>query len=313
MIASLPLNQASIDRTVRHLTNPDIRVPLRADLPPVLDVRKAAWLPLITAELEKCGETLATVGEINLFCPQKDPDIFLGHKDNAIQAFRLAAKNLKVEVAACGLGPQSPKILTQDAICERVHLDRSHNIDLIHSITQRQIYGVSDARVNRPARGFLSAASRTKPHYSIIFDWTISSGTTLANLSSYVTYNGGYVLALASQSGKESLQPQFKKLIAELNLGSTYSKKKNIPALIGCLLAETANFYQLRPGITAKEAFDICEKALNTRGHSFFALTHEEAYRVIDGLRLGALDIDNFSAAKFPPVFATPLRTAGVK
>lgn len=297
------LTSVQLQETARRLRNPAVRIALRADLPNIVPVADRPLLPVIVSELEKCGETLASVGTLNLICPQKDPDLFPGHENPAVLAFRTAAKKLRSEIRACNLGTQSPRVIRQDAICERVHLNRSSKIALMHSLTQRQIFTVHAARVKTTPSGFLSKEKRRKPHFCILFDWHTVSGTTLANLSSYVTYNRGHVLAVASLFHSGNLQVDEARIVSQANCNARV-QHKSLKAAIGFLLATSAHRYREYADMTAARAFDICEAALNRRGQSLNALTHSEAFSLIDGLRLGMLSFEDLSGRNFPPVYA---------
>lgn len=301
MSAKKPLTAAAITTASRRLTNPAVRVQLRRDFPNMIAMAETTLLPRIEAELAKQGHTLTTVGEINLICPQKDPDAHPGHHDPAVAVLRVAAKKLQAEIAARKLGRTAPKIVKHDAIGELVHLDRSSGRGgIFHSLTRQQVFNVNAARYARNPTAFLAHGANQRPHYFVIVDWHVSQGTTVANLASYVTHNGGHVLAVTSLFNSRNLLPDGRKMTVE-GLPDHYdwlapefaqsASGAQAMAAIGYLLTTSA----LRKGHTGIKVNNVLadvERALNRHGHSLKALTHDEAYRVFDHARSGYLDYD---------------------
>ena len=284
-----------VARVGQRLTNPDFRLQLRADFPDVISMSEKPLLDTIESELAKCGETLESVGEINLICPQKDPDIYRGHRNPAMAVFRLAMRKLRAEAKARGVNPAKLKITPQNAVCELVHLDRSSGRGVLHSLTRRQVYNVNATRAAQQPNAFLAGQPSAKPHYFVIVDWHVSQGTTVANLSSYITHNGGHVLAVASLFYGRNLLPEARKLqLSEIPEDKSWlatefaqsSSGADAMASIGYLLAKSA----LRDGVkgmTVNKALKNVERGLNRHGQSLKALTHSEAYSLFDGLRSG--------------------------
>ena len=263
---------------------------------------ETALLPRIEAELAKQGQTLETVGEINLICPQKDPDAHPNHHDPAITVMRVAAKKLKAEIAARNLGKNAPKVIKHDAIGELVHLDRSSGRGgIYHSLTRQQVFNVNAARHARHRTSFLSADADKRPHYFVVVDWHISQGTTVANLASYVTHNGGHVLAVACLFSSGSLLPMQNKMnVPELPdnfdwLAPEFAQSASgaqVMASIGYLIAKSA-VLKGHENIKVNGVLNDVERALNRHGHSLKALTNEEAYRLFDHARSGYVSYDS--------------------
>ena len=289
---SLSLTAAQLSAVERSLTNPDIRVPLRADFPPVLSFgNPAELLGMITAELAKCGETLGSVGELTIAYPNKDPRVFPGYSNGkgeiasheAIRALKQAWKQ------AGNKGALPVKLLRAGMISETAYLDRSHNQGSLHALTMRQQYAA-----RRPLFGkqipFLSADHADKKHYFIIADQYIEQGTTVANLASYITHNGGHVLAAVHHNDAgAALVPQnafgpFEGQHTELKGVFAAAANNRSLAALGFFLARSAE----RDGLTVSrdEALQKTEDAINPYGHSLTALTHTETQRLIQSLQL---------------------------
>ncbi len=305
MSAKKPLTAEVIATTSRRLTNPAVRVQLRRDFPNMIAMAETALLPRIEAELAKQGHTLASVGEINMICPQKDPDAHPGHHDPAVAVLRVAAKKLQAEMAVRRLGRSAPKIIQHDAIGELVHLDRSSGRGgIFHSLTRQQVFNVNAARHARHPTSFLAADTAPRPHYFVIVDWHISQGTTVANLASYITHNGGHVLAIASLFNNRNLLPAGQKMqLSELPdhfdwLAPEFAQSASgaqAMAAIGYLLAKSA-IEKGHQNIKVNGVLADVERALNRHGHSLKALTHDEAYRLYDHARSGYLNYDAMMA-----------------
>lgn len=286
---------ADIARVSRQLTNPDIRVPLRADFPPVIAIAEESILPRLIIELAKCGETLESVGEINLICPQKDPDAFPDHDNTALPAFRKMVQKLKAELRECRPGQRTPKVIRHNAIGELVHLDRSRGRPVLHSLTNRQIFTLNAARDARQPTAFTAEHAQAQPHYFVLFDWHIGSGTTLANLASFITHNGGHVLAASSlylnwqlvPAPKHDLEhvipPNMRGLADEFAQSVTGEK---LLTAMAYLLIKSA--YKEGISLKGNEALYQFEAVLNSHGHSLKAMTHSEIQELLNNLYCGS-------------------------
>ncbi len=305
--SSAKLSHHDVARVSRQLTNPDIRIALRPDFPPVIAVAMEPILPRLEAELAKCGQTLASVGEINLICPQKDPDAFPDHHNTAFPAFRKAVAKLRAEVSARDLGAQAPRIVRHDAIGELVHLDRSRGRPVMHSFTNRQVFTLNAARDARQPTAFTDGQATGRLHYFMLFDWHISTGTTLANLASFITHNGGHVLAAASLFQNRSLVPARKDQVLDNilpaglkgRLAEDFAQSvtgEGVLTGIAYLLAKSA--YLEGSPVKGNEALRDVEAVFNAHGHSLKAMTDSEAYRLLDALHIGSLTYSRVMAMK---------------
>ncbi len=289
------LQRGDIELVARNLTNPDVRVRLRADFPRVCSMQSESLLARIEDELAKCGETLHSIGEINLVAPQKDPDIYRGHRNPALPVLAIAKRKLRNELRARGIAASKLKITRQDAICEMLHLDRSSGPGVWHSLTRRQHFNVNATRYARNPTAFLSQGAEARKHYFVIVDWHIMSGTTVANLASFITHNGGHVLTAAvnknqkhrlipDQQGldyrglpeglEQHLSPQF--------LQSTCSARTM--ASLAYHLCHGA-FENGVKDVRLNKVLERAERALNRHGHSLMAMTHSEAYSLLETLQ----------------------------
>lgn len=289
---SASLSAAQLSAVERSLTNPDVRVPLRADFPPVLSFENPAeLLATIEAELAKCGQTMATVGTLTIAYPNKDTRVFPAHSngkgETALYATMRALKKAWKQAGHRGAFP--PSLRHAGMISETAHLDRSHNQGSLHALTKRQQYAA-----RRPLFGalipFLSASHAQQKHFFIIADQYIEQGTTVANLASYLTHNGGHVLgAVHGDKGGTPLVPHntfgpFEGQHSELKGAFGAASNNRSLAALGFFLARSAE----RDGIkvTRDEALHRIEDAINPHGHSLAALTHVETQRLIQSLQL---------------------------
>lgn len=288
---SASLSAAQLADVERSLTNPDIRVALRADFPPVLSCGDPArLLAVVQAELAKCGETLASVGEVTIAYPQKDPRVFPRYNNikgelactQTMHALRKAWKS------SGSAGKLPVKLLRANMIGETAYLNRSDHQGSLHVLTMRQQYAVRSPALGA-AIPFLSVHHANKKHYFIIADQYVEQGTTVANLASYITHNGGHVLA-AVHSGDEvmPLVPQnaffaFEGQHATLKGQFGAAANNHALAALGFYLAQSAQ----RDGMSVDcdTALQQVEERINHYGHSLAALTHVEAYRLTQSLQ----------------------------
>lgn len=289
---SASLSATQLAQVERSLTNPAVRVPLRADFPAVLSIKNPAhMLEVITAELAKRGKTLHDAGEITIAYPQKDLRLFPRYNNikGELASYEAARAFKKAWKAAGHRGRFPVKLHRADMIGETVYLDRSHNQDSLHVLTQRQQYV---ARRNLFGRTipFLRADHAMREHFFIIADQYVDQGTTIANLASYITHNGGHVLAVVRQNdGVIPFVPRnnfgaFDGQHTELKgVFGAAANNRALPAL-GFFLARSAE----RDGITISrdDALQNVEDSISRYGHSLTALTHFETLRLSQSLQL---------------------------
>lgn len=286
------LTASQLAAVERSLTNPAVRVPLRADFPPVLSFSQPLQLlEVIEHELAKRNESLQSVGEICVIYPNKDPRVFLGHSntkgETACYATMRALKSAWKDIGRARHFPA--RVLSADMISETVYLDRSHNQGSLHALTMRQQY-VARKPWYRKQIPFLREDHAARAHYFIIADQYIEQGTTVANLASYITHNGGYVLAAVH--GEDSGTPlvpkntfgPFEGQHTELKGVFGAAANNRSLAALGFFLARAAE----REGVALSrdDALHQVEEAINQCGHSLTALTHVETQRLIKSLQL---------------------------
>lgn len=292
---SVRLSAARLVAVERSLTNPQVRVALRSDFPPVLSHDEPrALLETLVRELARQGQTPDTVGEVTVVFPNKDPYLFLTHSNgkgetaswqtiNAIKAAwkQVYGTKMPFKLNRCGL------------ISETAHLNRSNNQQhVLHALEHRQQYVA-----RRPLLGqtpsFLSADHASRQHYFIIADAYIEQGTTVANLASYLSHNGGHVLAAVHRA------PSGQPLVADRALSLTdgfaaAAGQGKVLKALGRHLASAAG--RECKDISPLQALEDIEACVNARGHSLAALTHAEMTRLMRGLRKGEVTYSALSA-----------------
>lgn len=276
------LTPEQLAQTASTLVNPGLRAELPADFPRILLLTDiAAVRNALDEQLrEKHKTTLRDVGRINIAYPHKHPLKFPRHQNNAEQYARdawyaLEGADRKVEWV---LGA---------SLTELVRLDRSENQSSVHALTGKQEYVLYDALQQSPRFTF-GKPGNTGREFFLLVDSGFEQGTTLANLYSFITLNGGIVLgaavpnpsagSLQQESGarcepddhEAGLRPEF--MDAARNTG-------RVPQM-ALAFAESAR----REGLdwTPQQSLDLFEAALNKNGNSVFALTEGEAVRIIE-------------------------------
>lgn len=304
------LTAAQLANVERSLTNPDVRVPLRADFPPLLSYDKPdELLDVLTRELAKCGKTWADAGQVTIIYPSKDTRLFPLHNNGkGVLAGMKTEQALRKAWRRQHRGPIPVKLRNCDLIAETSYLNRSNNQDTLHVLTKRQQYVARKPWFSKNLP-FLSRDHAGTEHYFVIADCFIEQGTTVANLASYITHNGGHVLA-AVQSGDQSGMPlvpfnafgPFEGQHTELK--GTFAEAANNRGLaaLGFFLARSAERHGIR--VTRDEALAQVEVAINPYGQSLTALTHAETMKLIQSLQVNAVTFKQL--INLPPV-QTPL------
>lgn len=272
---------ADIAQTHRSLTNPDMRLPLRADMPPVISfLQTGLFLQMLERELAKCGDTLASAGTITVAYPQKDPRLFPGHRNKGRSSGSAFIATMRDALAARGVSVDWQRA---DAICETRHLDRSGNQSSLHALTSRQSFGLC-AEAQKTPLDFLemSAVDGGARPYVVVVDWCMEQGTTLAELISYIEHNGGHVLlaTVEGSDGSQSLVPLPARAGGTVALAPEFAAAATAGLLpkIGRALSRAAQ----REGIvlTTHAALTQVEARLNASGRSLKTLTSGEAARL---------------------------------
>lgn len=304
---SASLTAAQLSAVERSLTNPDMRVPLRADFPFVLSTQNPTQLlEVITAELAKRGKTLESVGEITIAYPRKDTRLFPGYNNSKGEVASYdTIRALKKAWKRAGQRGRFPiKLLRADMIGETAYLDRSHNQDSLHVVTHRQQYVARRPWLGRSIP-FLRADHADREHYFIIADQYVEQGTTVASLASYLTHNSGHVLAAVRHSdGKTPLAPcndfgGFEGTYPALKGAFGAAANSNILAALGFFLARSAKDGGVT--VSSDEALRHVEHSINRYGHSLTALTHWEALRLGHAVKANQLTYAQLLALPAPP------------
>lgn len=169
----------------RALDNPPARLPLPATLTETIGFNDPdILLEKLKKPLRAHGVRLDDLERLNIAYPHKHPSE--EGNDKAVGEARMLRGALK---KACP-GVAFPLAA---AIHETVHLGRSEDQSVLHALTGKQIYAVDPSLQSEPLP-FIER-DHNRPECFVIVDWTMSQGTTIANLASYLTHNGGHVVA----------------------------------------------------------------------------------------------------------------------
>lgn len=278
----------------RNLTNPDVRLPLPDDFPPLMNVDYQFHLQeLLARRLAAYGETLQTVERLTIVFPQKDPGLFPDHYDSA----RFVADRLETQLRAATGGRAD--IQRAEGLVEMLHLDRSANQSSLHALTKRQTYHYNPQYQKMPL-AFAEAAHEGERHYVVLTDNQVEQGTTLANLASYVRHNGGTLLMGVYQRGMPFISPE--RICIKEYTGPALSRrfaKAAVPVnlkVIGDRLVETA----ATDGLVIKrnQALSNVEDYLNRCGQSLLSMTHNESKRLLSSLEQGKIAYADLAGLK---------------
>lgn len=238
---------------LRTLDNPPARLPLPAALAQTLPFYSAEpLLEKLDKRLRACGESLHTVDRINIAWPHKHPD--RKHRDAATGEAQLL--HLALKKACPGIAfPMAA------AIHETVHLGRSEDQSISHTLTGRQVYAV-DAALQTEKLPFIERG-HNRPEHFVIVDWTMAQGTTLANLASYLTHNGANVIAaIVPDYGDAPIAPR---------ASCTRDALRSVFHYAAC---------DLSGNYGPDECVDMFDAALQPHGRSLATLTHNEFKRL---------------------------------
>jgi hypothetical protein len=259
--------------STRVFTNPKIRLPIPVEMPePALTANMHGIEEMLKHGLAVKGLTLKDVTRINIAYPHKHPGLFPGHLDAA----REVAEKLQKR-----LGTKYPHIEWRLAheIYETVHLDRSRHCGYFHAVTGRQEYVVEYPPETPPP----FAASNSQELF-VLADWTMKSGSTMANLMSFIHHNGGYVVGMLTDENYESFKqrngngsPRFKEAEARIKLSDVFNDESRnngrLKELGYELCIESLN--EKKP-TSPDQCLHRLQKALNACGNSLFSLTDRE-------------------------------------
>ena len=254
----------------RTLENPPARVAIADDFPKVLDrYEPKECLKALDRQLKKRGASLGDVGHITIAYPHKT----LKDKDYHNGAHSIA------KTLAADLEKHCPHVnwILADAIHETVKLGRSEDQTSLHALKGRQIYAV-DPDVQHVRLPFIETSFRPDREFFIVTDGCIEQGTTLANLISYITHNGGDVLAAMARN-EVWLQQQESE--SKIKLQDPSMQKGRIPDLARAFHASARKD---RLAVTPDRCVEIIEAGLQACGNSLHALTDGECTRIINSL-----------------------------
>jgi hypothetical protein len=265
------------------LTNPDTRVVAPGGFPPVVaGLKTKRFIDILERELrEKHQTSLQEAGHINIVYPHKDPRLF---------PFRGNPANYFVEDLVESLQATAPEIAWRriDALTELVHLDRSGNQSSDHAMAGRQIYAY-DPYIKQDEPFPLPVQGAVKEFF-IIADWMVAQGTTVANLNSFITANGGTVLAVASEADVPLQQrpPAYNDaLIREAGLRPEFNDAARNTGMLPKLALAFAKAAQKEGReLTPQQAIDLYEERLQPLGRSVFTMTHYEVCHAMKALEV---------------------------
>ena len=262
------------------------RVELRRDFPYTMSF----WKPAETVErlrnmMQAEGVQEYQGARINIAYPHKNPDMFPGHFDGALQS--------AVEMRKVGR-EHAPGIEWRLAaeIVEDVTLGRSEDQSSIHALTARQQYQVREIKNGAaPEMPFRFTNPNTgKPELFVVVDDCIEQGTTMANLLSYIEKNGGKVVA-AVAAGSMDLPQRRVESNGHLFFDNKGSKFFDADRNTGRLpqLAHSFSKAAKRDGmkISPQKCMDVFEGRLNLFGNTVFAMTDGECERLAETMNRG--------------------------
>ncbi len=281
----VPLTAEQLAATASTLTNPAARVEIPADFPRLLLLTdRDRILKALDRELrDKHKTTLNKVGRINIVYPHKHPLKFPRHQNNADKYARDAWYALEG-------GARQVEWVLGSSLVELVRLDRSEIRTSVHALSGKQEYALYDAAQENPSLQF-GKPGNDKKEYFLIVDSGFDQGTTLANLMSFITANGGTVLAAAvpnPDAGQLQQQKAFtdnEGLLLETSLRPEFlDASRNTGRLPQMAKAFADSASKSGKDWTPQQALDMFEEKLNKLGNSVFALTDGEAARVIESV-----------------------------
>lgn len=158
--------------------NSPARLALRDDFPTICENPKQL-IQTLKSELIKTGTTLEAVNTIHIAYPHKIPALSGNWGDPGVSVLE--------EIFAIEI-PGTWAAL--DALEDNVQLNRSKNRSSSHALSKRQVYSLNE--------NFSFTSDNHGKKNFIVADHLIEQGSTLAELISAITYNGGHVLAAYS-------------------------------------------------------------------------------------------------------------------
>jgi hypothetical protein len=260
----------------RKLDNPPARLPLARHLTHTVSHSEPQRLVgILRRALRACGDSLEKIDHIAIAFPHKHPRERLH-----VNAANGHALRLKDEMELAGRGTKFP---LATSLFETVRLGRSEDQSVLHALTGKQIYDVDPALQEQPLP-FITA-NRPARSYFIIVDWIAAQATTAANLASFITHNGGTVLAVATGNPDRRLAQS-----DDVEMGNEHLpmnlRAGMIPALAHAFNRATG--CKIPPGTCV----ETVEAALQPHGRSLRTLTVPEAEALLQATNNGTLPFD---------------------
>ena len=176
-----------------------------------------------------------------------------------------------------------------DAIYETVHLARSEDHTSKHALFKRQFYSI-DPSLQKGACPLIGSDNIGK-EYFIVVDAVAEQGTTMASLISYITHNGGVVLAAIASS--DNLVQRDSTPASDIK--DPAKNTGRIPD-IARAFSESARNDGLE--YTPEQCIDLLEKKLNVCGNSLLSLTNGECKRLVYSIDRGELSFRDAMGAQ---------------
>ncbi|PJB72043.1 MAG: hypothetical protein CO093_03860 [Alphaproteobacteria bacterium CG_4_9_14_3_um_filter_47_13] len=266
----------------RDLSNPDKRNAIRADFPDIMGLSRkssACILEVLDRQLALYGTNLKEAGRINIAYPHKHPEKRKGHVNAATDV----AQNFKTSMTR--VAPDTEWVRA-DSIYEESDLGRSEDQSCLHTLTNRHCFAV-DPDLQKSAFPFLDP-DNDKQEYFIIVDGWVEQGTTIANLMSYIEYNGGVVLAAGVEGniiyGSNNFLVQHTLRSPDIQNDFNRAGAERVPE-IAAALARSANktgFFSRKKKHSPETCAAIFELALNRHGKSLETLTNGECNKLLE-------------------------------
>ena len=272
-----PFEMPPVDVTPMAL-NPH-RVELPGNFPDTISLWNSpeSVVAAIDRELKKTGTTVQEIDRIYLAYPHKDRTLFPGHYDNASNT----VQNFQQRITS-----HLPHIqfYAVDEVVETVRLGRSEDQSSVHALTARQVYRVADNPQQEKPFQFKNAETG-KPEFFLVLDACVEQGTTLANFMSYITLQGGHVLAAVAGNEQKLVQRETATMAERVLVSEGFrDSSHNTGRLVQ--LAEAFSKSAKRDGIELSPAkcLDIFEGRMKLLGNTVLALTDGECERLIETL-----------------------------
>ncbi len=293
----------------RAFGNPAFRVPFPDDFPPLfLTTADACTLKkTVTESLNRCGMDPRRVRKIGVAYPHKHPSD-MSHSNSAYAVARDFTQKMNTAYGR-------ELFVPAHAIYDTRKLWRAFEQSSHHALTAGQIYEV-DASVQHPPLPFLHKVD-PRSRCFVIVDSFVEQGTTLANLYSFLTANGGVVLA----AGADDVHGRSSRFLAQQNTPARdYGRGAGmmdmndvlkdlpdnlqtgrIPELAQAFVA-SARLY--KKDWTPRECAEKFAAAIAPYGLTLHSLTDGECTRLVDAVMGG-----HHTKASFPALLEK-LRTA---